>query len=371
MSTNTFVLFFVIISTVACNDEKIAPSGMVYKITNENSKNEEFIKEGQFVKLNIEYKLKSKDSILSTTFAKLPLYFQVEKFSNSDKYSFTELLPYCKNGDKISFYLRVDSLIKFNKNGLSGRFESNDIIIGRAEILNVFDYRDLVDADYQIELSKFKNIANKSRNENYFEYLNLSYTEKINRIKLQAEKSIFIVSEENNISIPDFSIFFILTDSISLDSLHFRNRFNFPILVRFSDRNVKYSGNSFEDGGLDRKSVGAAYDYGKYESEGYTRDIQIFETDQKTGNTFSPVSIGYVTNNLGGFELFDFKEMTQLQGLPKSENDYYDILNYLGKISDDISDNIINLKTSNNFLYYSFGRFTDKFSGKNLARRKK
>jgi hypothetical protein len=53
---------------------------MPYKITH-GSGNEKLLQQGQFVKLNVEYKLKSKDTTLSSTFGVIPVYFPIDTAS--------------------------------------------------------------------------------------------------------------------------------------------------------------------------------------------------------------------------------------------------------------------------------------------------
>lgn len=218
------------------------------------------------------------------------------------------------------------------------------------------------------EKSEFKlNIDNTLKTKSDL-YLELSKLEKINYCKDLVNESNLIISRKYPIAIPENSILYIITDSIALDTLTFKKRFNFPIIVRFSDRQVTYSGNSFADGGLDRKSVGAAYEYGNYASEGWTRDIQIYQASE-SGNRFIPYRVGYITNNLGGYELFDFEKMEQLLGLPGAYRDIITILDYLGKVADNISKSNINLKTNNSYFFFSNNNIHSE--GKNIARRRK
>ena len=213
-----------------------------------------------------------------------------------------------------------------------------------------------------------KTISSKEKSEIY---LNLSSSDKIKYSMGLIDKSNLIISKKYPTSIPDNSIFYIITDSLVLETLPFKKWYNFPIIVRFSDRQVHYSGNRFEDGGLDRNAVGAAYDNGEYAGEGMARDIQIYQADEESGSNFVPVSIGYITNNLGGYEVFDFEEMKELPGLPGAYRDIFEILNHLGKVADNISKEKIKLKDNKNYLFYLSGSITSEFRGKYLSRRRK
>ena len=122
---------------------------MMYKITHGEG-NQKKLEQGQFVKINIEYKLKSKDTTLSSTYGLIPVYFPVDTASLG-KYTFTEILMQCKKGDKIEFSLSLDTLAKMGVLQLNEIFKTKDIVLGKAEILDVFTDVAKVDADYKKE----------------------------------------------------------------------------------------------------------------------------------------------------------------------------------------------------------------------------
>ncbi len=78
MIKSTLSLFAAVVIFASCNQFQKSPSGMPYKITKGNSK--ELLKHGQFVKLNIEYKLKSKDTVLNTSYGHISI-LNTERFS--------------------------------------------------------------------------------------------------------------------------------------------------------------------------------------------------------------------------------------------------------------------------------------------------
>jgi FKBP-type peptidyl-prolyl cis-trans isomerase len=121
----------------------------MYKITH-GAGNQKKLEQGQFVKINIEYKLKSKDTTLSTTFGLIPVYFPVDTASLG-QYTFTEILMKCKKGDKVEFSLSLDTLAKMGVLQLNDIFKTKDIVLGKAEILDVFTDVTKVDADYKKE----------------------------------------------------------------------------------------------------------------------------------------------------------------------------------------------------------------------------
>ena len=203
-----------------------------------------------------------------------------------------------------------------------------------------------------------KKIDLKEKNESY---LNLSLDEKIAFCKEQLSKGISI-SKNKNIPVPENSIFFIITDNKLIDSLKLKDHFTLPLIVRFSDRGVNYSGNRFEDANLSQNDVGAAYNYGNYSSGGITRDVQVFETDYELGGTFTPISCGYHTNSLDRYEIYNFADMEEMGGLPGYLDYLWDILDYSKDFGDKISKKEINLINNKNFLFYYNGAFQDKFN---------
>jgi FKBP-type peptidyl-prolyl cis-trans isomerase len=159
MIKSTLKLVAAIVLFASCNQYEKAPSGMPYKITH-GSGNEKMLQQGDYVKLNIEYKLKTKDSVLSSTYGVIPVYFPIDT-NRLGKYTFTEVILKCRKGDKIEFSLNVDTLVKMGAIQLNNIFKANDVILGKAEIINVFTNTALVDADYkkEQEAEKTKEIA--------------------------------------------------------------------------------------------------------------------------------------------------------------------------------------------------------------------
>lgn len=154
MIKSSLKLVAAIVLLASCNQYEKAPSGMPYKITH-GSGNEKLLQQGQYVKMNVEYKLKSKDTTLSSTFGVIPVYFPIDTASLG-KYTFTEIIMKCRKGDKIDFSLSIDTLVSMKVLQLNEVFKAKDIIIGRAEILDVFTDVKLVDADYKKEQDKEK-----------------------------------------------------------------------------------------------------------------------------------------------------------------------------------------------------------------------
>jgi FKBP-type peptidyl-prolyl cis-trans isomerase FkpA len=185
MIKSTLKLALAIVLFASCNQFEKAPSGMPYKITH-GSGNEKKLEQGQFVKLNLEYKLKSKDTTLSTTYGVIPVYFPIDT-ARLGKYTFTEILMKCKKGDKVEFSLSIDTLVKMNVLQFNEIFKAKDIIIGRAEILNVFTDVAKVDADYKLEQE-----AEKAREVKAIE----AYLAKNKITAVKSAEGVFVVVKE-------------------------------------------------------------------------------------------------------------------------------------------------------------------------------
>ena len=185
MIKSTLKLVAAIVLFASCNQYEKAPSGMPYKITHASG-NEKLLQQGQYVKLNVEYRLKSKDTVLSTTYGVIPAYFPVDT-ARLGKYTFTEIILKCRKGDKVEFSLSIDSLVKLNVLQLNEVFKAGDIILGKAEIVNVFTDVAKVDADYKKE----QNTEKEREIKVIKEYLTKN---KINAV--QTPEGVFVVIKE-------------------------------------------------------------------------------------------------------------------------------------------------------------------------------
>lgn len=143
----TITLLVAIVLLASCNQYQSTPTGVKYKITSGGSK--ETLKQGQFVKYNVEYKT-GKDSILQTSYGHIPTYMIVDT-AKITKHSFFELLSKLAPGDKVEFVLSVDSLKKLGFIEYNNIFKAKDLIKGRAEIIKTFPGQPDVMADVQKE----------------------------------------------------------------------------------------------------------------------------------------------------------------------------------------------------------------------------
>jgi FKBP-type peptidyl-prolyl cis-trans isomerase FkpA len=134
----------------SCNQYEKTKTGLAYKVTGSSK---EKLKQGQFVKLNIEYKVKvgSKDSVLKTTFGHIPAYIQVDS-NRGGKHDFPEVITKMGVGDKLDFVMSVDTLKKLQMiPDYTPVFTKGGIVKGKVEILKVFASEKDVNEDFQKE----------------------------------------------------------------------------------------------------------------------------------------------------------------------------------------------------------------------------
>ena len=125
-------------------------SGLVYKIF--PGKGGDSLKPGKFVKFNVEFSLpEKKDSILNTTFGKIPGYDKVDT-SKSTEYTFMEILPRMQVGDSAEVIMSIDSLK--NRKALpdyNETFVKGGHINCKIKILGIFNEENDIMADYEKE----------------------------------------------------------------------------------------------------------------------------------------------------------------------------------------------------------------------------
>ncbi len=149
----TFTLLAALVLLASCNQYEKTPTGLAYKISKGNSK--DLLKQGQFVKMHVEYKLPAKDSVLSSSFGKIPVYFMVDT-SRMSKHSFIEIITKIAPGDKVDFVMNVDSLKKLGMLEYNEIFHQKDLINGKVEVIKTFTTQELMMADYQKEMDAEK-----------------------------------------------------------------------------------------------------------------------------------------------------------------------------------------------------------------------
>jgi FKBP-type peptidyl-prolyl cis-trans isomerase len=133
----------------SCSQYEKAPSGMVYKIKHGSSK--EKLKHGQFVKFNISFAIPEKDTVLNSSFGKVPAYFMIDT-ARLTKHNFTEILTLCAVGDVVDFKLSNDTLKNMGAIEYNDMFPKGGMITGKVEFIKVFPTEADMMADYQKEI---------------------------------------------------------------------------------------------------------------------------------------------------------------------------------------------------------------------------
>jgi FKBP-type peptidyl-prolyl cis-trans isomerase FkpA len=136
----------------SCGKYEKTPSGLTYKIS--KGKGSTKIKQGNIVKFNIEYKLGGKDSILNSTYGKMPGFIQIDS-AKLMKHNFTEIITKLALGDKAEFVMSVDTLKNLGQiPAYDNVFKKGGVIKGKVEILKIFTDEKAVQADYEAEMKK-------------------------------------------------------------------------------------------------------------------------------------------------------------------------------------------------------------------------
>lgn len=138
-----------IMASCNTNYEK-TKSGLTYKVFKGKSNNP--IKAGMFAKLNIAYLLSPKDTVLNSTYGKVPLFTAIDT-SAATAYSFMELLPKCSEGDSVIFTINVDTLYNRKQLQYNELFKKGDLIKCKMSVVKVYSVENDVRADYEKEMN--------------------------------------------------------------------------------------------------------------------------------------------------------------------------------------------------------------------------
>ncbi len=136
----------------ACNvNYDKTKSGVAYKVFSKNDKAPK-LKVGEYAKFNIEFTIPEKDTLLNSTYGKLPGYTPIDTSARS-QHSFMEVFTKCAVGDSGIAILSVDTLVK---RGMIPQYDKTfgkgDRIMCKFRILSSFKNEEEINADYQKEL---------------------------------------------------------------------------------------------------------------------------------------------------------------------------------------------------------------------------
>src|SRR3954469_23921984 len=148
-----FALAALAVVMASCNTRyEKSKSGLTYKIFKGNDKGA-LLKAGMFAKLNLEYVLSPKDSVLNSTYGKVPHFTAVDTSART-AYSFMELLPKVKQGDSVVFTISVDTLK--NRGAIPNYneiFKRGDQIKCKMTVLKTFNNENDIRKDYDAEMT--------------------------------------------------------------------------------------------------------------------------------------------------------------------------------------------------------------------------
>ncbi|HYK45008.1 MAG TPA: FKBP-type peptidyl-prolyl cis-trans isomerase [Parafilimonas sp.] len=134
--------------------QSTTPSGLVYTIF--PGSGGEKAKAGDFVKFNLKYTIGDKDTVLQSTFGKIPEYSAVDTGKDSE-FSFMEIIPKLSAGDSAEIMISVDSLK--NRNIIADYdliFTKGSNLKCRLRLMQIFKLESDVDSDYRKELEREK-----------------------------------------------------------------------------------------------------------------------------------------------------------------------------------------------------------------------
>lgn len=141
--------------SVACNkvDYKKTKSGLLYKIISSGGK-DSTARDGDWIKFNVVQKIN--DSVMQTTFGKMPVYQQYSSKQAMD-YNPGEIFGMLKKGDSAVAVILIDTLLKrglVQENSLPPFMKKGDRIVVGFKVLDIFRNDSLYRNDYEVELAK-------------------------------------------------------------------------------------------------------------------------------------------------------------------------------------------------------------------------
>ena len=137
-------------------DYKKTKSGLLYKIIGDSK--DSVAKEGNILKINYVIKIGSTDSVLNTTYGKMPGFARVDP-APPDAYSPIEVFNQLHKGDSLVVIQFVDSIIKKNQGNqgsLPPFLKKGDKIVMSFKVENVYKTQEAATADRTAEIEKEK-----------------------------------------------------------------------------------------------------------------------------------------------------------------------------------------------------------------------
>lgn len=151
-----FVVLAICLAGCGNADFQKTKDGMVYTIFNKGKG--EVIKPGTFLK--IHYDAVVGDSVLFSTFGKVPVYGKYDTMPQS-VYDFIDFLGKMKVGDSATYVRSVDTMAQKGMLQIGGVFKKGGTILGHLRILGTFPSEVAIQEDQakEVEIEKAKEIA--------------------------------------------------------------------------------------------------------------------------------------------------------------------------------------------------------------------
>ncbi len=153
-------LFIFAISTFfllsSCNrmDYDKTKSGVLYHFIKKGSG--PLLGIGSFIKFNIKFTIPSyKDTVLASSFDHIPAYTPLDSMQVKS-YSFLSVLPYCKEGSKVSIHLSIDTMVRMGMIQYNNMFTKGSYINCDIDVIKKFSTQETMFNDFNTELAKEK-----------------------------------------------------------------------------------------------------------------------------------------------------------------------------------------------------------------------
>ena len=156
LSRLTFlVVMMVTIAGCGGLDYKKTKSGLLYKIISSGNSNNPVAKENNYLKFNVVTKLN--DSVVYSSYGKMPGYSKVGGVKQAADYSPVEIFGMLKKGDSAITVAMIDTFLKRGMaNQLPPGAKKGDRMIVTFKVLDVFTNDSAIQKDYNAEMEKDK-----------------------------------------------------------------------------------------------------------------------------------------------------------------------------------------------------------------------
>jgi FKBP-type peptidyl-prolyl cis-trans isomerase FkpA len=146
------IILGIAIVVASCNAKyDKTPSGLAYKVIKGDGKQK--LKAGDILKINLLVKLTPKDSVLFTTYGRLPEYMPFDTTTRKS-HDFTEVLKFCSVGDSMVAVSQIDTLVKMGGLTYSDAFKKGGQITFYVRILKAYSSQQEAMTDRQAEFEK-------------------------------------------------------------------------------------------------------------------------------------------------------------------------------------------------------------------------